>query len=57
MECTKVLERSRKPETLAKLEGDEKYALLLHIRHCLLCKETLTIEEYVKAIRLVLENK
>ena len=54
MECTVAVEQSRQIEKLGRLETDAQHDLVLHIRHCLSCKETLSTHEYLLVIQTVL---
>jgi len=47
MECTRALELAQKPEKLDMLEQHEQYAVLMHIRRCQPCKESLTAPQFI----------
>ena len=47
MECLNVLELARTPEKLGMLEEHEQYAVLLHVRRCLPCRDNLTTPQFI----------
>jgi hypothetical protein len=54
MECVKAVEVTCDRVALADMKENERYALLLHIRRCVHCREGLTVRDFVDTILAVL---